>query len=69
MCKNRHVGEKGYVWKSSTCNYESEKYLASIIDNLATVPNEVVGKKSVRTIKQILMKRKQLVKHKISISY
>ena len=32
-CQKRHLCKKDYVWNPATCNYENEKYLASIMDD------------------------------------
>ena len=54
----------------ATCNCENGKYLASIMDYSAIACNEIIESfdehaEASRTMKQILMKRKQPVKHKI----
>ena len=40
-CKKRHVCEKDYVWNAATCSCENGKYLASIMDDLAIICDEV----------------------------
>ena len=42
MCKKSHACEKDYVWNPSTCNCENVKYLASIVDDLAIICDEVI---------------------------
>ena len=41
-CKKHNVCENDYVWNLATCNYEIEKYLASIMDDLTIIFNEVI---------------------------
>ena len=41
-CKKCHVYKKGYVWNPSTCNCENGKYLASIMDNLVIICEDVI---------------------------
>ena len=41
-CKKRHVCEKGYVWNPATCNCKNEKYLASIMDDLTIMCDEII---------------------------
>ena len=41
-CKKRHVSEKGYVWNPATCNCKNEKYLASIMDDLTIMCDEII---------------------------
>ena len=40
-CKKRHVSEKAYIWNPAICSCQNEKYLASIIDVLATTYDEI----------------------------
>ena len=66
-------------WNSATCNYENGKYLASTIDDLTIVCDEVIDVDAVAKLNdeaettmkqklfpQISMKRKQSVKRKNS---
>ena len=41
-CKKCHVYKKDYVWNPSTCNCENGKYLASIMDNLVIICEDVI---------------------------
>ena len=41
-CKKCHAYKKGYVWNPSTCNCENGKYLASIMDNLVIICEDVI---------------------------
>ena len=41
-CKKIHVCEKDYVWNPATCNCENGKYLASVIDDSATMSNDII---------------------------
>ena len=81
-CRKHNICEKDYIWNSTTCSCENEKYLASIMNDSAIIYNEVINadvkaksKGEAQTMKkqelfqQILMKRKQLVKRKFFISY
>ena len=65
-CKKRQVCEKDYVWNPATCNCENGKYLESIMDDSAIICDDIV---EYAMTEQILMKRKQPVKLKISIFY
>ena len=69
--KKRHVCEKDYVSHPPTCSCENGKYLASIMDDSVIISNEVIESYNEETklFEQILMKRKQSVKCKISIFY
>ena len=40
-CK-KHISEKDYVWNPATCMYKNRKYLASIMDDLAIICDEVI---------------------------
>ena len=70
-CKNRHVCEKDYVRNSSTCSCENGKYLASIMDiqRLCVMKLKRQTMRKQKLSEQILMKRKEPVKHKIYILY
>ena len=70
-CKKRHVCENDYVWNPATCSWENGKYLASIMDDSAIICDEVVESydKEIKLFQQILIKRKQSVKCKISAFY
>ena len=65
-CKKRQVCEKDYFWNHATCNCENRKYLPSIMDDSAITYD---GNIEWCNEKQILMKRKQSVKCKISTFY
>ena len=41
-CKELHVCERDYVWNTATCNCGYGKYLASIMDNLAIMCDEIL---------------------------
>ena len=41
-CEKHHIQEKEYAWNPSPCNYENEKYLASIMDDSAFICDEVI---------------------------
>ena len=41
-CKKIHVCEKDYIWNPATVNCENGKYLASIMDDLAIICDEVI---------------------------
>ena len=58
-CKTCHICEKYYIWNPATCSCKIGKSLASIMGD--SVKQEL--------IQQILMKREQLVKQKISKFY
>ena len=45
-CKKHNVCENDYVWNLATCNYEIEKYLASIMDDLTIIFNEVIWRRN-----------------------
>ena len=38
----KNVYKKDYVWNPATCNWENEKYLASIMDDLAIMCDKVI---------------------------
>ena len=40
--KTRHACEKGYIWNLATCSCENGKYLASIMDDLAILCDEII---------------------------
>ena len=70
-CKKHHICEKDYVWNPSTCNWENGKNLASIMDNSTIICDDVIESydKEKKLFQQILIKRKQSVKHKVSVFY
>ena len=37
-----YIREKDYVWNRAACNYENEKYVASIMDDSAIICDEVI---------------------------
>ena len=41
-CKKRHICEKDYNWNTATCSCGNEKYLASIMDDLAIMCDETI---------------------------
>ena len=41
-CKKRYVCEKYCVWNPVACNFEVEKYLASIMDDSAITCDEII---------------------------
>ena len=72
--KNVMYVKKKYVRNPATCNCKNGKYLASFMDDSAITNDEVIesyneDQKLSRTTKQIFIKRKQPVKHKIFIFY
>ena len=69
-CK-KHICENDYVWNPTKRNCEKGKYLASIISDSMIICDEVIKSYSeeIKLLQQILMKKIQLVKHKISIFY
>ena len=69
-CKKRHLCGKDYIWNPATCGCKNWKYLESIMDDSVIACDEIIviqQTKKPKLFQQILMKRKQLVKHKISI--
>ena len=40
-CQKHHICEKDYIWNPPTCSCKNGKYLASIIDNLVIIFNEI----------------------------
>ena len=42
-CKKHYVCKTDYVWNPAACNYEVEKYLASIMDDQAITCDENIG--------------------------
>ena len=74
-CKRHHICEKDYIWNFATRSCKNGKYLASIIDNLVIICNEItdvdaetkVNDEETKPIPTYL--KKLLVKHKISIFY
>ena len=78
-CNKRLVCEKNYVWNPSTCNCKDGKYAASIMDDWTITGDEIIEsykkaqKLSCTTkqklFQQIVIKRNQPVKRKISIFY
>ena len=69
--KKCHVCEKDCVWNPTTCSCENEKYLATMMDDLAITCDKNIESydKETRTIQQILLERKQSAKRKISLFY
>ena len=65
-CKKCHVCEKDYVQNLATCNYENGKYLASIMDDLVIMFDEIIESYEEKTNSN---EKKQPVKRKISIFY
>ena len=73
--------KKRYVWNPATCRYENGKYLASSMDDSAIICDEVIDadadakshdeakSNDAKLSPQILMKRKQPAKRKMSILY
>ena len=41
-CEKHHIGEKDYVWNSTTRNCENGKYLASMMDDSVITCDEVI---------------------------
>ena len=41
-CEKHHICGKNYVWNSATCNCESGKHLASIMNDSAIIYDEVI---------------------------
>ena len=74
-CKKHHTCENDYIWNPVTCNYKNGKYLASIIDNLVIMCDEIIDAEpklydqETKTVTTSFNKKKQPVKHKISIFY
>ena len=68
-----YVKKKIYIQNPSTCSCENKKYLASIMDDSAITCDELKNhrrrNKHYSKHHQILMKRKQYVKWKMSIFY
>ena len=56
---------------AATRNCENRKYLASIMDDSAIICDEVIKSydQEIRTVPTNLMKKMELVKHKVSIFY
>ena len=70
MWKKRHVCERDYIWTPSICSCENEKILASIANDSVIICDGVIDSYEKETKpQQILMKRKQPAKRKISIFY
>ena len=55
--KKCHVCEKDCVWNPTTCSCENEKYLATMMDDLAIMCDKNIESydKETRTIQQILL--------------
>ena len=70
-CKKRHVCEKDCIWNPATCSCENGKYLASIMNDsgFRVMKLQSHTTKKPKQFQPISMKRKQPVKHKISIFY
>ena len=60
-CKKRHVYEKDYIWNPATCSCENRKQLPTIMDDSAITMMKLQKKQ--KLFQQILMKKKQPVKH------
>ena len=41
-CQKNHICAKQYVWNPSTCIWENEKYLVSIMDDSAIICDKVI---------------------------
>ena len=65
--KFHHVFEKKYIWNPATCSYENDKYLASVIDDSVITCDKVIDR--TKTVQQVLIKKMQPAKQKISIIY
>ena len=59
---------KDYIRNPATCSCENDEYLASIIDDDSLITCDEIKEES-KTISTNLMKKKQPVKHKMSIFY
>ena len=40
--KKQHICEKDYVWNPAKCNCENGKYLASVMDDLGIIFDEIL---------------------------
>ena len=67
-CKKCHASEKDFIWNDATCSCENWKYLASITDVSAICVMKLLKEKQ-KQLQQILMKKMQSVKQKISLFY
>ena len=70
-CKKHHICEKEYVWNPVSFNCENVKYLAIIMDDLVITCDDVIESynEEIKAIQQILMKKYNFAKHKLSIFY
>ena len=74
-CKKGHICKKDHICIPSSCNFKKAKYLAIIIDDSIVMCDEIVDVKAKRMtekqkqLQQTLMKKMQLIKHKVSIFY
>ena len=70
-CKKLHVCEKDHIWNPATCSCESGKYLASIMDDSTIRCDEILEsyEEETKLFQQILMKRKQPIKRKITFIF
>ena len=59
--QNIIYAKKNYVWNPTTCSCKNSKYLANIFDN------SVITSKKQKQLQQIVMKKMQSAKQKISI--
>ena len=41
-CKSHYICEKDYIWNPRTCSCKNEKYLASIMDDLAITYDKMI---------------------------
>ena len=64
-CKKCHVCVEDYFWNPAACNCKNGKYLASIMDDSAIMCGEIIESYEEET--NFKEKKKQPVKHKISI--
>ena len=63
-CEKRHVCEKEYIWNPPTCSCKNGKYLASIMNDLAIMCDEVIGSynKETKTITTNFDEKKAICK-------
>ena len=50
-CKKHKLCEKDYVWNPATCNCKNGKYLASIMNDLTIICDEIIKiKETLKTL-------------------
>ena len=67
-CEKRHLCGKYYIWNLAIRSCENGKYLVSIIENSVITSDEIIEEET-KQLQEILMKKMQSIKQKVSLFY